>query len=309
MKAYTSGEASPTPGEAAPPGERLRRGIRIASYNVENFYLLLDGPYWRAAYDALTEEEYLAMNPSIYNPNKERRKIGEIAETLLAGDFDLVALCEVGGMETLENFNRLYLDGGYECFLHEENSRRGIYVGMLARRGRFATVRAASVPGSFSRNLLRLELELRPEDGGGRLAAFAVHLKSQLGEGLGIAQRMEEARRLAELVPKTRCVLMGDFNGILIPGQAQFEFEPLMALPFRDVLEELCVSPDERVTHYYFGPKPNFTQLDYIFCSNDIKITAGGTMPGPVPWNAAERRRLPSDHVPLYAVVELTRGR
>lgn len=308
MKAFGGGRAGPAGGDAA-RDDRTRRGIKIASYNVENFYLLLDGPYGRAAFDALEEGDYLAMNPSIYNANKDRRKIGEIAETILAGDFDLVALCEVGGMETLENFNRLYLDGGYECFLHEENSRRGIYVGMMARRGRFAEVRAASVPGSFSRNLLRLELGLRPEHGGGRLSAFAVHLKSQLGDDLGIAQRMEEARRLAGLVPKARCVLMGDFNGILIPGQAQFEFEPLMALPFRDVLEELGVPPDDRVTHYYFGPKPNFTQLDYILCSNDIKITDGGTIPGPVPWSAAERRRLPSDHVPIYAVVEPPQGR
>lgn len=309
MKALRHAEATATEGGGALPGGRLPRGIRLAAYNLENFYLLLDGPYGRADFDALDEEAYLAANPSIYHPNKERRKIGQIAQTLLAGDFDLVALCEVGGMESLENFNRLYLDGGYECFLHEENSRRGIYVGMLARRGRFKRVRAASVPGSFSRNLLRLELALRPEDGGGRLAVFAVHLKSQIGDDLGIDQRMEEARRLAELVPKTRCVIMGDFNGILIPGQAQFEFGPLMALPFRDALEELGVPPDERVTHYYFGPKPNFTQLDYILCSSDIKIIDGGTMPGLVPWNAAERRRLPSDHVPIYAVVELPPGR
>ena len=71
-----------------------------------------------------------------------------IAATILDTAFDLVGLCEVGGLETLENFNRLYLGDRYECFLFEENSTRGIFVGVLLRRGRFPTARAFNVQGS-----------------------------------------------------------------------------------------------------------------------------------------------------------------
>ena len=111
--------------------------LRVASFNAENFYLLLDAEYTRLELEAIDERDYLAMNSSIFNPNKSRAKIAEIARVILENDFDLVGLCEVGGMETLAAFNRIYLDGRYDCFLHEENSRRGIFVGALLKKGRF----------------------------------------------------------------------------------------------------------------------------------------------------------------------------
>lgn len=164
----------------------MNRPIHLASFNAENFYLLLDKDYSREELEALDEDVYLAMNASIYNPNKERRKIAEIARVILEEDFDLVGLCEVGGMETLAAFNRLYLHDRYDCRLHEENSRRGIFVGALLRKGRFPGARASSQPGAFSRNLLRLDLG--PE--GGELAVFVVHLKSQYGPDRGLPQRI-----------------------------------------------------------------------------------------------------------------------
>ena len=98
-------------------------------------------------------------------------------------------------------------------------------------------------------------------------------------------------------------MVLGDFNGILIPGEQQFEFEPFLALPFRDVLEALGVPPAERITHYYFAPKPHFNQLDYIFCSNDLQILDGGTIVDFVPASRDERLWLPSDHVFLMATI------
>jgi endonuclease/exonuclease/phosphatase family metal-dependent hydrolase len=273
--------------------------LHVASFNAENFYLLLDADYSREELEALSGRDYLAMNASIFNPNKEREKIAQIARIILERDFDLVGLCEVGGMESLEAFNRLYLEDRYDCYLHEENSRRGIFVGALAKKGRFPGCRAFNLPGAFSRNLLRLDLG--PEGGG--LAVLVVHLKSQHGADRGLEQRIREVERLREQAPTRNSVVMGDFNGILIRGEHQFEYGPFLELPYRDVLEAVGIPPDERRTHYHFGPKPNFTQLDYIFCTEDIEVLDAGIIEGEIPVNRAQRALLPSDHLFIRAEI------
>ncbi len=275
----------------------LNQFLSVASFNAENFSLLLDADYSRAELEALDAQVYLEMNQSIYFPNKDRSKIAEIARIILENDFDLVGLCEVGGMETLAAFNRLYLDGMYDCFLHEENSRRGIFVGALLRKGRFPGAKARNVNGDFSRNLLKLDLG----KAGGGLEVFVVHLKSQYGEDRGIGQRIREVSRLASVVRHRRCVVMGDFNGILIPGQSQFEYDEFLALPFRDVLEAAGVPKDSRRTHYHFDPAPHFTQLDYIFCTEDVEVLAASVIEDEIPVNREIRNRLPSDHLFITA--------
>lgn len=277
----------------------LKDPLRIATFNAENFYLLTDRHLDRASLDALSNDEYLAMNSSIYNPNKDRAKIAEIARLITEGDFDIVGLCELGGMETLANFNRFYLDNRYDCRLHEENSRRGIFVGALLKKGRFPGAGARSMSKAFSRNLLRLDLG----PAGGNISVFVVHLKAQHGSDMGIEQRVVEIQRLCDLVRHRNCIIMGDFNGIMIRGMHQFEFEPLLALPFRDVLEESGIPPEKRHTHYYFDRGPSHNQLDYILCSNDLRIIHAEVIEGEVPLNMGERNWLPSDHLMVRATV------
>ena len=277
----------------------MSENLRIAAFNAENFYLLLDSDYGRVELEALAEREYLAMNASIYNPNKEREKIAEIARVILEEDFDLIGLCEVGGMETLSAFNRIFLADRYDCYLHEENSRRGIFVGALAKKGRFPGLSARNMPGAFSRNLLKLDLG----PSGGGLEVFVVHLKSQHGDDRGLSQRIREVERLCSLARSQGCVVMGDFNGVLIRGEHQFEYGPFLDLPFRDVLEAVGVPAEKRRTHYHFGPRPNFTQLDYIFCSNDIEVAEAGVIEGEIPLNRRQRDTLPSDHLFIWAKI------
>ena len=275
--------------------------MNIASFNAENFSLLLDREYDRPELEALDEAAYRGMNASIYNPNKARDKIARIAETILEHDFDLVGLCEVGGLETLENFNRLYLDGRYECALYEENSTRGIYVGALLKKERFPRYRATNMPGEFSRNLLKLDLG----EEGGDIQVFVLHLKSQRGEDYGIERRIAEVDRLCSLVRKTKCIVMGDFNGVLIRGMHQFEYERFLELPLYDVLAAVGIPPEQRRTHYYFGGGAHFSQLDYIFCTHDIEVLDAEALEDAVPRTKAERSRLPSDHLFLRALLEL----
>jgi endonuclease/exonuclease/phosphatase family metal-dependent hydrolase len=278
----------------------LSEPIRIASFNAENFYLLLDAEYSREEFEAIEDADYLAMNSSIYNPNKDRRKIAEIARIILENDFDLVGLCEVGGMQTLAAFNSLYLGSAYDCFLFEENSKRGIFVGALLKKGRFPGARALNMEGEFSRNLLKLELG----PGGGWRDVFVLHLKSQYGDDQGISRRMEEVKKLCALLSRRKCVVMGDFNGILIRGMHQFEYERFLDLPFCDVLAAVGVPPAERHTHYYFGNGARFSQLDYIFCTHDIETLEAGVIEGLIPQNRFERNRLPSDHLFIRAIIQ-----
>lgn len=273
--------------------------LRIASFNAENFYLLLDRDYTRGELEALDERDYLAMNVSIYNPNKARAKIAEIARVILENDFDLVGLCEVGGMQTLDAFNRLYLEGRYDAYLYEENSNRGIFVGALLKKGRFPDAAASNVPGMFSRNLLKLELG----PAGGDLEVFVLHLKSQHGEDDGIDRRIDEIDRLCSVVRRKKCVVMGDFNGILIRGMHQFEYERFLELPFYDVLAAVGIPPSQRHTHYYFGNGKHFSQLDYIFCTHDIEVLDAGVLEDNIPQNRMERDRLPSDHAFIRATI------
>lgn len=275
--------------------------LRIASFNAENFYLLLDRDYDRDELEALDEGAYRSQNTSIYNPNKDRRKIAEIAAVIGEHDFDLLGLCEVGGLQTLEAFNRIYLGDRYDCYLYEENSKRGIFVGALLKKGRFPGARARNVEGPFSRNLLKLELG----EAAGGLEVFVVHLKSQRGEDRGLQQRVAEVERLCSLVRRQRCVVMGDFNGILIRGMHQFEYGPFLELPLCDVLAAVGVPQERRRTHYFFGGGNQGSQLDYIFCTHDIHVLEAEVVEGAVPRNRAERARIPSDHLFLRATVSL----
>lgn len=276
--------------------------LHIATFNAENFSLLLDrDDYTREDLDALPLDDYRAMNTSIYNPNKDRRKIARIARIIQKEDFDIVGLCEIGGMETLEAFNRIYLDGEYIPLLHEENSKRGIFVGALVKKGIFEHVAAKNMGNDFSRNLLRLRVRTRAD----YLDIFVVHLKSQRGDDFGIDERAQEIGRLASLVGKKRTIVMGDFNGIAIRTQNQFEFEPLLELPLTDVLAAVGIPPGQRHTHYYFGNGTHFSQLDYMFCTHDIHIMDASVIEEAVPRNREERYNLPSDHLFLRARIEI----
>ncbi len=279
----------------------MKDTLRIAFFNAQDFYLLLDRRLTREELEALEEEDYQAMNRSIYDDNKDRTKIADIATVILENDFDVVGLCEVGGAETLSVFTRLFLEEKYDWHLHEEKSRRGIYVGLLLKRGRFPGAWSRPIGGVFTRNLLRVNLG----QAAGNLQLFVVHLKSQHGADFSLAQRIDEVLALAAIVPKKNCVICGDFNGLAVRGMNQFEYEPFLALPFRDVLEVMNIPLEQRRTHYFFDTEPRFTQLDYIFCSNDLKINDGGVIESGIPITKKQRGFLNSDHLPIWAEVEL----
>ena len=81
---------------------QVHSSLSIASFNAENFYLLIDGALSREGLEALSEDEYLAMNASIFNPNKDRGKIAAVAQTILDQDEFIKPRTTMEGLASLK---------------------------------------------------------------------------------------------------------------------------------------------------------------------------------------------------------------
>ena len=243
--------------------------IRLAAFNAENFSLLLDKPYSRQELDALSEADYLAMNSSILNPNKERAKIAEIGVMVLRGGYDVVGLCEVGGRESLAAFNRLYLDNGYEVYLHEENSKRGIFVGALVKRPVFLGARGKYVGGFRTKSA---QTHRGQERGG--VEIFVVHLKSQFGQDRGLEHRIREIEKLCSLVGHKNASSWGTSTAFSSPERPSSSTSRSSAAVPRCSRGDRNTA-EQRRTHYHFGPEPHFTHWQHLLFNNLQVIEAG----------------------------------
>ncbi len=132
------------------------------TWNLEDFFLYPDEPEPRR------------------QPNKPLWKIRAIAKQILSLQPDIVGLCEVGGPESLERFNQLFLEGGYRVFCVEGNSDRGIDVGYLVRERsglsieKFQSYRERPIGFSYDEQQMELPLGTEP----GALAAVADEAKA-----------------------------------------------------------------------------------------------------------------------------------
>ena len=107
--------------------------FKIVQLNAENLFLYLDDMAerdWRK----LSEKEWQRLSHATV-ANKSLVKTLWLADSLLYIDADIVCLNEVGGIESLNNFNHFFLQGKYTAHLIEGNSDRGIDVGYLVRKG------------------------------------------------------------------------------------------------------------------------------------------------------------------------------
>ena len=112
-----------------------RSKLVFVEFNVENLFLYLDHADQLRGQDiaTLTEKEWQSLTASIVG-NKPIEHVRSLAQAVLDINPDILMLCEVGGVESLANFSRLFLHDRYAVHLIEGNSDRGIDLGYLVRK-------------------------------------------------------------------------------------------------------------------------------------------------------------------------------
>lgn len=286
--------------------------------NAENLFIFLEH-YNQEDLSAISEERWQTFTTRL-GGHKPLIKIVAMAELILKRDPQVIALTEVGGEESLNNFNELFLDKRYQTLHLPSNSDRGIDTGFLVKKSLLLKPQIISHNQTplnlqktkfFSRGLLELKLA--------GLHFFLIHLKSKLNKSgddfEGRRQRNLEVRALAQILKsydQKPYFLMGDFNGIAQKEAFEAEFAPLYhQLKLFNLTEHL--PQHEQVSYAYFNQfgKCFPQQLDYCFTNQlGIKLLDKGSVsfldflgnrltPATLPFSLKEKKQLPSDHYPL----------
>jgi hypothetical protein len=209
-------------------------------------------------------------------------------------------LCEVGGAESLQNFNELFLKGTYSPVLIEGNSDRNIDVGFLVRKNLgfyfdllsnknrpihfwYANERDQTPKkntNKFSRDVAELRL-FKNDREKPFLIVLHTHLKSRLDKDNldpgGVERRRAELKALIEIYceiekthPETPILISGDFNGNASKTGTDEEFQDIyLKTAWEDALELAQIPPTERATFYQVrnNSKADGRQIDYCFLS------------------------------------------
>lgn len=111
---------------------KIDQHLRMVLLNAENLFLLAERAMTKKDLE-LSEDQWQKLTSASF-PNKSLSKCRALAEVIQRRNPDIVLLCEVGGRESLENFNHLFLDDKYSPVILEGNSDRHIHVGFLIRK-------------------------------------------------------------------------------------------------------------------------------------------------------------------------------
>ncbi len=281
--------------------------------NAENLFLLFDHPI-PPHYLKLNEAQWQKLSGSVYE-NKPLPKCIEIAQMIKNEMPDVMMLCEVGGEESLKNFNKLFLDDHYDVALIEGNSDRSIDVGFLIRKEKKITHVLSShkerplnflypheslskrtgypIKGTsqyFSRDCAELKL-IYSNSNEPYLIIMLTHLKSRLDperiDPGGTERRTAELRTCIDIYkeisakhPDASVIFAGDMNGYAGKTKTDLEFAPLYAeTDLEDVLELANLNIEKRSTFYQIknNSKVEGKQIDYCFVSKHLhdKIIKG----------------------------------
>lgn len=237
----------------------------------------------------LKEAQWQRLSTSVYE-NKPLKKTQEIAKALKDINADIVMMCEVGGLESLNNFNLLFMDDAYSPCLIEGNSERNIDVGFLIRKNlpfyfdlqsnknrlinylypheRDSLSAGYPVKGGkittshkFSRDVVELKL-FKSDQTKPFMIILLTHLKSRLDperiDPNGFERRQAELKTLLDIYeelekthPQVPVMVAGDFNGNASSQGTDEEFKDLYArTQLRDILETAGLSLEDRATFY-----------------------------------------------------------
>lgn len=249
---------------------------------------MFDGTPGKEVLD-LKETQWQRLSTSVYE-NKSLKKTEDIAKALKEINADIVMLCEVGGFESLKNFNLLFMDEAYSPCLIEGNSERNIDVGFLIRKNspfyfdlqsnknrpinylypheRQSLQHGYPVKGGkvttshrFSRDVAELRL-FKNDKEKPFLIILLAHLKSRLDperiDPNGFERRQAELRTLLEIYreleivhPDVPILVAGDFNGNASLINTDEEFKDIYTqTPLKDIFEVMGLPTEARATFY-----------------------------------------------------------
>lgn len=298
--------------------------LKIIQINCLDLFIFLDQKPNKKIKD-LTEEEWQKLT---YSPkgNKPLSKVTELAKILLKTKADVILLNEVGGTESLENFNKLFMKDKYVPALFE-GSQRGIDTGFLVRKGidfkikGYKSFKLKDKPFYFSRAINQLVVKHKHKD---ILNIFGVHLKSKRGDGNDpdiIEKRYHEVQGLVKIMKKERkatklpYILCGDLNGPAGEKNHEFEFDSLYEKTSLKDIHDLNNSSDQDRYSYvrFFRQNIEYTQIDYIFLSKELhsrikKVKRWLYRNGKDDIFVAtmsEKESLPSDHYPQSVIIKI----
>ncbi len=283
--------------------------LKFCFLNTENLFL---------SFDVIPSAEALKLDETRWQrlssssiENKPLRKCLELAKTFKDINADIIMLCEVGGFESLKNFNELFLGGTYSPVLTEGNSNRHIDVGFLIRKNMpfyfdlqsnknrlinylypheresiknnypTGSVKSPLTSHKFSRDVAELRL-FKKDVEKPFLGILLTHLKSRLDpEGIdpgGFQRRQAELLTLVEIYkefteqhPQTPVIVVGDFNG---NASRDEEFQALNEkTDLKDVLELMALSIEDRASFYQVrsSNRTEGRQIDFCFLSSSLQ--------------------------------------
>ena len=318
---------------------RLELSLRIISFNVENLFVSPQATNFQEADNKL---------PRVIQPGDKDFPLTQLlAKSIKEMSPDILGLMEVGGQESLEAFNEIYLNNSYYPSLIPGNSDRNIHLGYLinkklpydfehyTHRNRSFYPKDSKKEDYLSRDIAELRLFNKEDDKKERplLIVLTVHLKSKRSDGQdfgGQKKRAAEFKLLLETYihlekrfkSEVPIVIMGDFNAVIHHEYGGPGFQKLFDdTDLTDILEILKYPFDERATQTSFSRKGEVIaqQFDYIFLSKKWHSLVNKSTSGLYlfrdknnqvirrPQSSFERAQLPSDHYPLICDLELTK--
>ncbi len=246
--------------------------LRIATYNVENFFDRYDNPYIRDS------------QISIGTAPKPASELWQLARVIRDVDADVLALQEVENRNFLEEFNDAYLDSlGYEhIVLIEGNSSynrgRGINVAVLSRLPVLSatTYQHRKFPMgkdmiSFSRDFLHVVCDAGD---GQKLNVFTLHTASKLGREWAEKKRRAVAQEAGNILTELFegnttdwVVVLGDFNDEHT-STSLYMYTTIDACPLKRVPGR--AENGKPYTWYGKGEKYPPTDLDHILVNKAL---------------------------------------
>lgn len=305
--------------------------LNIILLNCQDLYIFMD-KYKGEDLDTITPPKWQLLSTSFF-PNKNLEKVNQLSKFFLHHKADILMLTEVGGKESLENFNKFFLQDKYKVLLEPSNSDRGIDLGYLVKKDLEVETQLISHTKAklengkkFARGVFELRLIKNNKP---IFINLLTHLKSKLDlkkqDFEGRTQRVSEVKYLAKLhkklsndFPNIPVFISGDLNAIIYKDQTEPELSELLTKGHLLDIFEIDDRPfEKRVTYCYFDKKRDRfdMQLDYILVPKKYKSVVDTTQSQVLsffsdrsieyPDSLSAKLALPSDHYPVQCKINL----